>query len=300
MEILWWQIVLLSIYAGYQIIDELQLNTLNQPVFAGLISGLIMGDVTTGLVIGGSMQLVILGVGTFGGASKIDANSGTILAVAFSVALHMNTQQALSTLAIPVASLMVWMDVLARMTNTFFAHRIDAHIENMNYKGIERNFLFGIIPWSLSRLLPVAIGLSFGSAVVRPLVNYLNTDLKWLGDGLTTAGAVLPAVGFAILLRYLPIKKHYPYFIIGFVITALFTTFFTSLNGIGTAVSGVAKGFDFTESNLPMLAIAAIGFAFAAMEYMRSSNNRKNTAPAEQQQQQQNSVDEGEIDDDEL
>ncbi|MCY1602717.1 PTS sugar transporter subunit IIC [Staphylococcus pettenkoferi] len=75
MEILWWQILLLSLYAGYQILDEIQFNTLNQPVFAGLI-------------IGGSMQLVILGVGTFGGASKIDANSGTVLAVAFSVAFH--------------------------------------------------------------------------------------------------------------------------------------------------------------------------------------------------------------------
>lgn len=88
MEILWWQILLLSLYAGYQILDEIQFNTLNQPVFAGLIAGLIMGDLKTGLIIGGSMQLVILGVGTFGGASKIDANSGTVLAVAFSVAFH--------------------------------------------------------------------------------------------------------------------------------------------------------------------------------------------------------------------
>lgn len=241
MDILWWQVIFLSIYAGYQILDELQFNTLNQPVFAGLIAGLIMGDMKTGLIIGGGMQLVVLGVGTFGGASKIDANSGTIIAVAFSVALDMNTQQALSTLAIPVASLMIQMDVLARMTNTFFAHRIDTHIENMNYKAIERNFLFGIIPWSLSRMIPVALALAFGAHVVRPVVNYLNTDLKWLGDGLTTAGAVLPAVGFAILLRYLPVKKHFPYFILGFIITAIFSTVFTSVNSVGNAVSGMSK-----------------------------------------------------------
>ena len=47
-----------------------------------------MGDITTGLLIGGSMQLTVLGVGTFGGASRIDANSGTVLATAFSVALE--------------------------------------------------------------------------------------------------------------------------------------------------------------------------------------------------------------------
>ncbi|WP_260853060.1 PTS sugar transporter subunit IIC, partial [Dermacoccus nishinomiyaensis] len=80
----------------------------------------------------------------------------------------------------------------------------------MNYRAIERNFLYGAIPWALSRLVPVAIALMFGANVVKPVVHYLNTDLKWLGDGLTTAGAVLPAVGFAILLRYLPLKRHFP------------------------------------------------------------------------------------------
>ena len=295
MDILWWQIILLTIYAGYQILDELQFNTLNQPVFAGLIAGLIMGDMKTGLIIGGGMQLVVLGVGTFGGASKIDANSGTIIAVAFSIALNMNTQQALSTLAIPVASLMIQMDVLARMTNTFFAHRIDTHIENMNYKAIERNFLFGIIPWALSRMIPVALALAFGAHVVRPVVHYLNTDLKWLGDGLTTAGAVLPAVGFAILLRYLPVKKHFPYFILGFIITAIFSTVFTNVNNVGNAVSGMSKKFDFTESNLPMLAVALIGFALAAIDYKRNAENPK---PSQNSASEDN--EEGEIDDDEL
>ncbi|TYK42651.1 PTS sugar transporter subunit IIC, partial [Staphylococcus pseudintermedius] len=120
-----------------------------------LISGLVMGDVTTGLIIGGGMQLTILGVGTFGGASHIDANSGTVLAVAFSVAIGMNPEQALATLGVPVASLMIQTDILARFTNTFFAHRIDSKIEKMDYRGIERNYLYGAIPWSLSRAVPV-------------------------------------------------------------------------------------------------------------------------------------------------
>ncbi len=42
------------------------------------------------------MQLTVLGVGTFRGASKIDANSGTILATAFSVSLGMNPEQAIA------------------------------------------------------------------------------------------------------------------------------------------------------------------------------------------------------------
>ncbi|WP_425255291.1 PTS mannose/fructose/sorbose/N-acetylgalactosamine transporter subunit IIC [Mammaliicoccus sciuri] len=300
MEILWWQVLLLTLYAGYQIWDELHLySSISQPVFAGLIAGLIMGDVTTGLIIGGSMQLTILGVGTFGGASRIDANSGTILAVAFSVALGMQPTQAIATLAVPVASLMIQTDILARFTNTFFAHRIDAKIEQMDYKGIERYYIAGIIPWALSRMIPVFLALAFGGSVVKTVVNYLNADLKWLGDGLTTAGAVLPAVGFAILLRYLPIKKHYMYFILGFVLTALLATVFDGMSGLGTAVSGLDKKFDAVFNPLPMLAIALIGFSFAAMEYKRTSLV-KPVQPGEMNTSNSQNDDEGEIEDDEL
>ena len=83
----WWQILLLTLYSAYQICDELTINSsAGSPVFAGFISGLIRGDMTTGLWIGGSLQLMVLGVGTFGGASRIDATSGAVLATAFSVA----------------------------------------------------------------------------------------------------------------------------------------------------------------------------------------------------------------------
>ncbi|QRN48707.1 MULTISPECIES: PTS mannose/fructose/sorbose/N-acetylgalactosamine transporter subunit IIC [Staphylococcaceae] len=298
MEILWWQIALLSLYAGYQILDELQIySSLSQPVFAGLISGLIMGDIKTGLIIGGSMQLTILGVGTFGGASRIDANSGTILAVAFSSALGMSPQQALATLAVPVASLMIQTDILARFANTFFAHRVDAKIEQMDYKGIERNFLLGMVPWSLSRMIPVFLALAFGGNLVKAVVNYLNTDLKWLGDGLTVAGAVLPAVGFAILLRYLPVRKHLPHFIIGFVLAAIFVTIFDGISGLSGAVSGLDKNFVNASTNLPMLAIALIGLAFAIMEYKKSIEVKPKLAGTTTSA---NVTEEGEIEDDEL
>lgn len=122
----WWQILLITLYAFYQILDEITIvSSAGSPVFAGFITGLIMGDLTTGLLIGGSMQLTILGVGTFGGASRIDANSGTVIATAFSVAAGMDPQLALTTLAVPIAALMVYTDILARMSNVFFAHRID-------------------------------------------------------------------------------------------------------------------------------------------------------------------------------
>ncbi|APT18348.1 phosphotransferase system, mannose fructose N-acetylgalactosamine-specific component IIC [Amylolactobacillus amylotrophicus DSM 20534] len=290
--ILWWQILLLTLYAGYQIIDELQIySSLSAPVAAGFVAGIIMGDVKNGLIIGGSMQLMVLGVGTFGGASKIDANSGTVLATALAVGLKMDPQQAIATVAVPVAALMVSLDVLGRFANTYFAHRIDAKVKANDYKGIERNFLMGIIPWSFSRMIPVGLALAFGSGLVKQIVNYLNGPLKWLGDGLTVAGAVLPAVGFAILLRYLPVKKHFAYLILGFTFTTLFTTIF----GYIQMATGQIKGFTGVINGLPMLAIALIGFGFAAVSYQ--TGQKIGNAP---RANGSNDNDEGEIEDDEI
>lgn len=55
----------------------------------------------------------------------------------------------------------------------------------------------------------VFLALTFGGGLVKNVVSVLNGNLKWLGNGLSVAGAVLPAVGFAILLRYLPVKKSF-------------------------------------------------------------------------------------------
>lgn len=297
MHIAWWQILLLTLYAGYQILDELQIySSMSAPVFAGLFSGLVMGDVKAGLFIGGSLQLMVLGVGTFGGASKIDANSGTILATAFSVGAGMNPEAAVAAIAVPVASLMIEMDVLGRFLNTYFAHKIDAEVEKMNYKGIERYFLAGMIPWSFSRMIPVGLALALGGGVVTKVTEYLSGPLAWLGTGLTVAGKVLPAVGFAILLRYLPVKKHFAYLMLGFVITTLFTVLFSDVQALGTGLSAASKAFTTSFNGLSMLAIAMIAFALAALAYQRNVSAPKTVAAAAPS----NDSAEGEIEDDEL
>ncbi|CON79550.1 beta-galactosidase 3 [Streptococcus pneumoniae] len=181
----WWQILLLTLYSAYQICDELTIvSSAGSPVFAGFITGLIMGDVTTGLLIGGNLQLFVLGVGTFGGASRIDATSGAVLATAFSVSQGIDAPLAITTIAVPVAALLTYFDVLGRMTTTFFAHRVDAAIERFDYKGIERNYLLGAIPWALSRALPVFFALAFGGAFVQSVVDFVEA-YKWVADGLT-------------------------------------------------------------------------------------------------------------------
>ena len=293
----WWQILLLTLYSAYQICDELTIvSSAGSPVFAGLISGLIMGDMKTGLIIGGGLQLVVLGVGTFGGASRIDATSGAVLATAFSVAQGIDPEIAISTIAVPVAALLVYTDILGRFSTTFFAHRIDAAVERFDYKGIERNYLLGAIPWALSRALPVFLALAFGSGLVETLVNFVN-DVKWLADGLTLVARMLPGLGFAILLHYLPIKRNLHYLALGFGLTAMLTVIFSNIQTLGGAVAGVVKDFNGGAfKTLPMIGIAVIGLFLAVLRY--NETQRKNNAPAAPTASNQSES--GEIEDDEI
>ena len=85
----WWQILLLTLYSAYQICDELTIvSSAGSPVFAGFITGLIMGKPVTGLFIGGSLQLFVLGVGTFGGLLVLMQHQGAVLATAFCSTRH--------------------------------------------------------------------------------------------------------------------------------------------------------------------------------------------------------------------
>ncbi|WP_373778319.1 PTS mannose/fructose/sorbose/N-acetylgalactosamine transporter subunit IIC [Glaesserella sp.] len=287
----WWQILLITLYAFYQILDEITIvSSAGSPVFAGFITGLIMGDLTTGLLIGGSMQLTVLGVGTFGGASRIDANSGTVIATAFSVSAGMDPQLALTTLAVPIAALMVYTDILARMSNVFFAHRIDKNIQDHAYNAITINYFCGAIAWGLSRALPIFLALVFGGPFVASLAEAMQHGfLKVIADGLTVAGGVLPALGFAILLRYLPTKRHIAYLILAFALTSIFITLFGNVTA-ASAAAGVSNSIN----NVPMLAMAAIGFALSYMVYQRSVEGGS-SAPVKKSTSAT-----GEIEDDEL
>ena len=282
----WWQILLLTLYSAYQICDELTIvSSAGSPVFAGFITGLIMGDLTTGLFIGGSLQLFVLGVGTFGGASRIDATSGAVLATAFSVAQGYKPELAIATIAVPVATLLTYFDILGRMTTTYFAHRVDAAVERFDYKGIERNYLLGALPWALSRALPVFLALAFGGTFVEAIVDGV-AGVKWLAAGLTLAGRMLPGLGFAILLRYLPVKRNLHYLALGFGLTAMLTVLYSNIQTLGGAVSSIVgtlpKDAAITFANnfkgLSMIGVAIFGI-FLAVQHFKYSQRTVAAAP---------------------
>ena len=251
MELATWQIAILIIFSFFCILDNLTLVIGMQfPVIVGTIAGLIVGDVTLGLTIGATLQLMVLGVGTYGGASVPDFTTGAIVGTAFAHISGKGIEFALA-IAVPVGLLMVQLDVLARFANTFFLYRIDKNIEELDTKGIARNTVLGMFPWGLSRAIPVGIMLIFGQKVVDVIVNDMP---DWLMGGLKVAGGLLPVVGIAVLLKYLPTNKYIAYLIAGFFLAAYL--------------------------KVPMLGVALVGFALAINHFNHKAGEDKNVETA--------------------
>ena len=203
MNIQWWQILLITLYAGFAFYDgnNTTFGTV-KPTMAGFFAGLVLGDVTTGLVVGGTLNLLVLGIGNFGGASIPDYMTGALLGTAFAIQSGQGAEFGV-TLAIPIGLLMIQLDILARFSNTYFQHRAERLVEEGNIEAAARMNILGLIPQSVSRMLPVFLALVFGSDFVNLVVNHLP---MWLMNGLKTAGGILPSLGIAILLRYLPVS----------------------------------------------------------------------------------------------
>ena len=81
------------------------------------------------------------------------------------------------------------------------------------------------------------------------ITSLISSMPAWLNKGMTTVGGLLPAVGFAMLLKYMPTKQYGIYAVLGFVLASYLS--------------------------LPMLPIALIAAVFAWNEYraLEKGNN---------------------------
>ncbi|MGG6797001.1 UNVERIFIED_CONTAM: PTS sugar transporter subunit IIC [Streptococcus canis] len=224
-------LICLAILAGIDpYISGLQLS---KPAISGFLAGVIMGDIKTGLLVGSTLQLMVLGVGTFGGSSIPDFGTGAIIGTALGVVSGKGIEFAIG-ISVPVGLLLVQLDIFARFCGVFFLHRIDKHIDNENFHKISLDAWLSLLPIALSRAIPVGLCLIFGNEVVNTVLNYAP---DWLMGGLKLAGAILPVVGIAILLHYLPIKSFFGFLIAGYVLAAYLKIPMMGISFVGLAAA---------------------------------------------------------------
>ena len=199
-------------------------------VLTGLATGPLMGDVATGFYLGGTYELMNIGLNPLGGSTVPNYNMGVVVGVAFGAVTNMETGMAVG---IVVATLASTLDVLATMSGSFFLHKAQECARAKDVDSAVRWIHIGLWPRILlTAPLPLLILFVAGAPIVEAVHNFIPA---WLLAGFKNAGNMLPAIGFAILLRSMNIKGNFQYVIIGFVLFAYF-----GIGALGAALIGIA------------------------------------------------------------
>src|SRR5215469_18477420 len=193
-----------------------------EALISGFVTGAIVGNIP-------------LGLWTYGGATIPDFQTGAIVGTAIG-ALGGGFPAGFA-IAVPTALLMTQLDVLGRSVTTIFIHGADYYAEEGNERGVTAMYLLGQLPWGLTRAIPVFLAVWLGAG---PLQSLIKTAPAWFSNGMTAVGHVLPALGFALLLSMLPLRRLWPFLLLGFVLFA-----YLSMPIIGIAILAVAVGFLF-------------------------------------------------------
>ena len=75
-QLSFFQILLISLWAFWGVIDSLSFGFgMNNAIVACLFTGIVVGNPAYGLIVGGTLQMTQLGVGSYGGASVLNITS---------------------------------------------------------------------------------------------------------------------------------------------------------------------------------------------------------------------------------
>ena len=224
--------VLLGLWSGISMVLDLSGLGVRTSLLSGVLARLVVGDVGVGFEIGATCLLMSVGYYTYGGATIPDYVTGSIFVV---VAKNTGSYDVGLTIAVTLSLLMTQMDILGRASTTVFQHLADKALADNKIQKFEMWTIMGTLPWVLSRFIPVFLGI----LLVDQLEGFASfaTSIEWVSNGLKIVGKALPAVGFALLLSYMDIKKYWPFMLIGYVLFA-----YMNVGTIGIAIVGAAAG----------------------------------------------------------
>lgn len=190
-------------------------QTIARPIVTATITGLFLGDLQTGIIMGASLESIFMGISAIGGSVPADACASSIIAVAFTVLSGTDIETGLA-LAMPIGTLMasvgeMFKPVLAALAPAW---------ENLAASGNTKRFrtlaiLCGIfvdrLPQGIILFLSVAFGVEGLQAVMAGLP-------LWVMTGLSAASKMMTGVGFAILTSMIWDKEIGGFFFVGFVL----------------------------------------------------------------------------------
>lgn len=252
MEITIIQALLIALWTGFALSGQLLGIYTNRSLVLSFGVGLILGDLPTAITVGAIGELAFMGFGVSPGGTippsplgpgifgallavtnkSIDAQTAFSLSIPFAIAI----QFAITT----INTLMSFSPALARKA-----------IEEDN----DKKFTF-YANLSLYLLILAGAVIGFVAAISTSSVNQLVDKIpEFVTNGLSMAGAMIPAVGFAMILSNMLRKENVAFILLGYVLAAYL--------------------------GLPLMGVAIFATFFAMYDYNKKKNDDANNYETE-------------------
>lgn len=240
MEISTLQLVLIFIVACISgmgsILDEFQTH---RPLVACTLIGIVLGDMTTGIIIGGTLEMLALGWMNIGAAVAPDAALASIISTILVIAGKQDIGTGIA-LAIPLAAAGQVLTIIVRAITVGFQHAADKAIETGNLTTISIVHVSALFLQAMRIAIPaLLVAVSLGTDTVNSMLQAIPDVVT---QGLNIAGGMIVVVGYAMVVNMMRAGYLMPFFYLGFVVAA-----FTEFNLVALGVLGTVMAIVYIQ-----------------------------------------------------
>lgn len=236
------EIILVTLVAAVcgmgSVLDERQTH---RPLIACTLVGWVLGDLQTGIIVGGTLELLALGWMNVGAAMAPDAALASVIAAILVIKGGQDKGTAIA-IAIPVAAAGQVLTIFVRTLTIFLQHKADKYAEQANFRGIEFCHFAGLSLQALRVAIPTFfVALVAGTDTVT---NALNAIPEVVTRGLQIAGGFIVVVGYAMVINMMRAGALMPFFFLGFVVAS-----FSNYNLVGLGFLGACLAMIYIQLN---------------------------------------------------
>lgn len=201
------------------------------PLLPALPIGLLMGDLSNAIIIGCAISMMYVGLVAPGSEMPADMSLAGLIGIPIALAIGADTGTAVA-IAVPFGVLGVFLNQIRRIINGNLAHKSDKYALDGNTRGITGCAIWWPLVINMVTKFPFAFAaVYFGPSVVETVINVLP---DFVLNGFSAAGGLMPAIGFAVLIRLIATPSIFPFFFIGFFMVKIF-----SISSIQAACLGI-------------------------------------------------------------
>ncbi len=212
------------------------ISHMGRPMIMGTLTGLVLGDMQTGIMVGATLELVWLGAMAIGASNPPDMTSGSIIGTAYVITTGADIASAVA-LAVPVSMLMmIFWNFMMAVIIPMLGKKADQYALEGRTKAIDNIHYLAIVIQVIPLAAFTTIGFYVGSEVMQRLVEVIPS---FITSGLDYAMGIIPAIGFALLVRMMVSKKTACFLFLGFLLVAYFDLTIVGVTAIACVLTAI-------------------------------------------------------------